>query len=271
MKTMLKRKLYRTALLGYCLLFITTKNPAQDIQLNDTTYNQTAAIMPEEPVITNVPAIGLNKKAVLYVKTYLKENNSTLVMVKNKSAYYFTIIDSVFTKYDLPVQLKYMAVVESNLKTSARSHVGAAGLWQLMPATARIFGLRTTKKHDERFHVYKSTIAAARYMKDLYTEFDDWLLAIAAYNAGPGRVHYAIRQSGSHNFWRLQYFLPAETRNYVKRFIGVHYYFEGQGSVTTLTKTEAQQYKKTVAEFIAKNSETNEIKNEIVNDVANER
>jgi membrane-bound lytic murein transglycosylase D len=254
MKTMLKRKLYRTGTLGYCLLFITVKNPAQELQVNDTTLIRTSTTISEEPVLTNAPAIELNKKAACFVKTYLKEYNRTLVVAKERSESYFAIMDSVFTMYDLPVQLKYMAVVESNLKTSVRSHAGAIGIWQLMPVTARTLGLKATKKYDERFQVYKSTVAAARYMKLLYAEFGDWLLAIAAYNAGSGRVHHAIRQSGSHDFWRLQNSLPTETRNHVKRYIGVHYYFEGQGSVTTLTKAETQQYRKTVAAFMADSS-----------------
>ena len=263
---MLKRKLYRTGVLGYCLLFITIKNPAQELQLSDTAIIQASTAISDKPVLTNEPLIVLNKKAASFVKTYLKQYDRTLIVVKKRSKNYFTIIDSVFTMFDLPIQLKYMAVVESELKTSARSRVGAIGMWQLMPVTAKYLGLKATKKYDERFHFYKSTVAAAKYMKLLYAEFGDWLLAIAAYNAGAGRVYRAIKLSGSHDFWRLQNFLPAETRNHVKKFIGVHYYFEGQGSIATLTKAETQQYKKTVAEFIAKNSEPNEI-----NDVANER
>jgi membrane-bound lytic murein transglycosylase D len=268
MKTMLKRKLFRTGLLGYCLLFITVENPAQKLQLADTTVIQTGTTISIDSVI-NAPAVGLNKKAAVFVKKYLKDYNLTLVVVKKKSEPYFTIMDSIFAMYDLPVELKYMAVVESNLKTNARSHVGALGIWQIMPATGRSLGLKITKKYDERLRVYKSTIAAARYMKSLYDEFGDWLLAIASYNAGSGRVHRAITQSGSRDFWRLQNFLPAETRNYVKKFIGVHYYFEGQGSVTTLTKKEVEKHNKIVADFIASQPVINDSNS--MNDVANQR
>jgi membrane-bound lytic murein transglycosylase D len=257
MKTMLKRKLYLTGLLGYSLLFIATKNPAQELLSSDTTI-----IQKEQK-----PAITLNKKAAACVKIYLKEYNSSLAAINERGESYFTIMDSVFTMYNLPVELKYLAVIESELKTSARSHVGAIGLWQLMPETAKYFGLKSKKNYDERHNVYKSTVAAARYMKSLYDEFGDWLLVIAAYNAGSGRVHYAIRQSGSHDFWRLQNFLPAETRNHVKKYIGAHYYFEGQGSLTTLTKAETQQYKKTVKDFIAKQS----VENDDTNVIAVER
>ena len=248
MKTMLKSKLYRTGLMGYCLLLIVTKNPAQELLSSDTTV-----IQKEQK-----PAITLNKKAAACLKIYLKEYNNSLAAINERSESYFTIMDSVFTLYDLPVELKYLSVIESELKTSAKSHVGAIGLWQLMPETAKWLGLKSKKNYDERRNVYKSTAAAARYMKSLYDEFGDWLLVIAAYNAGSGRVHYAIRQSGSRNFWRLQNFLPAETRNHVKKYIGAHYYFEGQGSLTTLTKAEFQQYKKMVEDFMAKQSEEND-------------
>jgi len=251
MTTMLKRKLYRTVALGFCLLFITIQDIAQELPFDDT-------IISEEPVVPNVPAPALNKRAVSFVKKYLKDYDRTLTGVKQRSETVFSIMDSVFCIYDIPVQLKYMAVVESELKTSAKSHVGALGLWQLMPSTARIFGLRVTNKYDERRYVCKSTVAAAKYLKVLHDEFGDWLLAVAAYNVGSGRVHYAIKMSGSHDFWRLQNFLPLETRNHVKKFIGVHYYFEGQGSEATLTKAEVLQYRKTIAEFSESNSSADE-------------
>ncbi|HYC29197.1 MAG TPA: lytic transglycosylase domain-containing protein, partial [Chitinophagaceae bacterium] len=154
---------------------------------------------------------------------------------------YFNMIDGILIQHGLPKELKYLAVIESELKPSAVSWAGAVGPWQLMPGTARILGLRVTRKVDERVDYYKSTHAAAKYLKDLYNEFGDWLLVIAAYNGGPGNVYSAIRRSGSRNFWTLQYYLPAESRTHVKKFIGTHYIFEGQGGLTTLTKQEATE------------------------------
>jgi len=98
-----------------------------------------------------------------------------------------------------------------------------------------------TRKIDERTNYIKSTHAAARYLNDLYDQFGDWLLVIAAYNGGAGNVMKAIRKSGSRNFWDLQYYLPAESRNHVKKFIGTHYIFEGQGGLCTLTKKETDE------------------------------
>jgi len=265
MKTMLKRKLYQAGLLSY-LLFIAVKNSAQETQLSDTIFIQTDSTI--SAVSSNAPIISLNKKAAAFVKTYLKEYNSTLVLAKKRSESYFATMNTILTMYNLPVELKYMAVVESNLKTTARSHVGALGIWQLMPLTAKCLGLKTKKNYDERFNVYKSTVAAARYMRDLYAEYGDWLLAIAAYNAGPGTVNHAIRKSGSRDFWKLQNFLPAETRNYVKKYIAAHYYFEGQGSLTTLTKAETQKHNKVIAEFMASQPV---VATESMNDIADER
>jgi membrane-bound lytic murein transglycosylase D len=115
-----------------------------------------------------------------------------------------------------------------------------------MPATAHLLGLKITRKYDERTNYYKSTIAAARYLKDLYAEFDDWLLVLAAYNGGSRPVYTAIRKSGSKNFWTLQDYLPAESREHVKKFIATHYYFEGKGSETTLTRAESIKYRRAV-------------------------
>jgi membrane-bound lytic murein transglycosylase D len=137
--------------------------------------------------------------------------------------------------------------VESKLKSTAVSRAGASGPWQIMPTTARCLGLKVTSRNDERNHTWKSTQAAAKYLKYLYSEFDDWLLVIAAYNAGPGKVQKAIRASGSRNFWKLQHFLPTETRLHVKRFIGAHCYFEGGAGITTMTKAERLEHQKKVA------------------------
>lgn len=202
------------------------------------------------------PKVQLNARAVPFVENYLKTNNEALQKVKQRSAPYFKIIESVLRQNELPVELKYLAVVESELKAKARSRVGAVGPWQLMPSTARWLGLKVSGKHDERTHYYKSSVAAAKYLKSLYAEFGDWLLVIAAYNGGSGTVQKAIKKSGSKNFWYLQYHLPAETRGHVKRFIGAHYYFEAEGSETTLTKTELASYQKSVEEFRRSKVET---------------
>ncbi len=111
-----------------------------------------------------------------------------------------------------------------------------------MPATARTLGLKVNGSTDQRRHIYQSSEAAANYLTTLYKQFDDWLLVIAAYNCGAGNVQKAMKQSGSREFWKLQYHLPKETRDHVKRFIATHFYYEGEGSIATLTKTERKKH-----------------------------
>ncbi len=185
-------------------------------------------------------SVHVSKKGMLFVKNYISKSHSNLVSIQRRSAIPFTIIDSVFRQCGVPSQLKYLAVIESELKSSAKSRVGAVGPWQLMPVTARLLGLKVNHHIDERTNYVKSTKAAARYLKDLYAEFNDWLLVLAAYNGGPGPVYSAIRNSGSRNFWVLQNHLPAESRLHVKRFLATTYYFEGSVKITMTEKIDVQ-------------------------------
>jgi membrane-bound lytic murein transglycosylase D len=178
----------------------------------------------------------INKHLKQFVKSYIKVNRKNLSNIKQRSHSPFTIIDSVFNQYRMPVQLKYLAVVESELKSKAVSPVGAVGPWQLMPGTARILGLKVNAHHDERKDYYKSTRAAARYLNDLHEEFGDWLLVFAAYNCGENTVYGAMHRSASTNFWKMQRYLPKETRDYVNKFIATCYYFEGPNSLNVLTR-----------------------------------
>jgi membrane-bound lytic murein transglycosylase D len=177
----------------------------------------------------------VNPSASVFIEDYMKAHGSYLTKMKGWGQPYFNLIESILTQYGLPRELKYIAVIESNLSTGATSQVGAGGPWQFMPYTARDYGLVVNGYYDERRDYFKSTHAASRYLLTLYKQFNDWLLVMAAYNGGPGRVFNAIKQSGSRNFWNLQYYLPAESRTYVKRFIATHYIMEGSGGVTTVS------------------------------------
>lgn len=183
----------------------------------------------------------LNPKAVSFVQDYMESHTKKLNKMKDWGRPYFDLMDGILAKHGLPTELKYLSVIESELKANALSWAGAVGPWQLMPATARNLGLKVGRGKDERKDYTKSTHAAARYLTQLYGLYNDWLLVIAAYNGGPGNVNKAIRQSGSRNFWNLQNYLPAESRNHVKKFIATHYIMEGQGGVTTLTKKEVEE------------------------------
>jgi membrane-bound lytic murein transglycosylase D len=256
MKTMLNRKLPSKGILSYGIFIMSVGSIDQPVfRVDSIDYSATVATHDSNqvaaPAIVNLPEATLNKTANRYVSTYIKGYRTTLEVAKERSTNFFPIMDSVLESFELPVELKYMAVVESNLKPHAKSRVGAKGLWQLMPVTGRYLGLAIKKNYDERVNVYKSTVAAARYMKELYGQFEDWLLVIAAYNSGAGNVRKAIRKSGSRNFWALQQFLPLETRNHVKRFIAVHVYFEGKPGFTTLTKAETKLYRKKISDFVA--------------------
>lgn len=180
----------------------------------------------------------LNPRAISFIQDYMETEGQSLMVLKVTGRRYFNIIESALEKRDIPTEMKYLAVIESELKTTATSVKGAGGPWQLMPETARGLGLRVNGKVDERRDYFKSTYAAARYLAYLYDLYEDWLLVIAAYNGGPGRVNTAIKKSGSRNFWDLQYHLPAESRTHVKKFIATHYIMEGEGGLTTLTKDE---------------------------------
>lgn len=184
----------------------------------------------------------LNPMAVSFVDDYVARFGKTMDDMKDWGRPYFDMMDDILTEYGLPNQLKYLAVIESHLKNNARSWAGAVGPWQFMPATARVMGLRVSRNIDERRDYKKSTHAAARYLTHLYEIYGDWLLVIAAYNGGPGNVNKAIKRSGSKDFWQLQNYLPAESRNHVKKFIATHYIMEGVGGITTLTKQEVATY-----------------------------
>lgn len=168
----------------------------------------------------------VNPFAETYMQDYLKGHENYLLNLRKTGRPYFNFIDGILVQYGLPKELKYLAVIESDLKSNALSVAGARGPWQFMDYTARQYGLVVNANEDDRTDYFKSTNAAAKYLLRLYKDLKDWLLVIAAYNGGPGRVYSAIKKSGSRNFWNLQYYLPEESRNHVKKFIATHYIME---------------------------------------------
>ncbi|MEI6947013.1 lytic transglycosylase domain-containing protein [Paraflavisolibacter sp. H34] len=182
----------------------------------------------------------LNPLAISFVQDYMERFGSNLNKMKNWGKPYFDLMNDVLAQHGIPIEMKYLSVIESALKNYAVSWAGAVGPWQFMPATARNLGLRVSGTTDERTDFYKSTHAAARYLTQLFGMYGDWLLVIAAYNCGPGVVNSAIKKSGSRNFWTLERYLPAESRMHVKKFIATHYIMEGNGGITTVTKKDAE-------------------------------
>jgi membrane-bound lytic murein transglycosylase D len=167
-----------------------------------------------------------NKVVKAYMKVYLKDKRELTETVLGLSKYYFPHFEEVLDSKNMPLELKYLPVIESALNPRAVSRVGATGLWQFMYATGKFLDMEITSFVDERRDVTASTQAAAEYLSSLHEIFDDWTLALAAYNCGPGNVNKAIRRSGGKtDFWDLYYYLPRETRGYVPGFISVIYIF----------------------------------------------
>jgi membrane-bound lytic murein transglycosylase D len=160
----------------------------------------------------------------MFIDMYANKKRGTTSRVLGLSQMYFPMFEQQLDKYNIPLELKYLAIVESALNAKARSRVGAGGLWQFMYYTGKVYGLEVTSYVDDRNDPLKATVAACRHFNDLYNMYHDWLLVLAAYNSGPGNVNKAIRRSGGKmTFWEIMPYLPRETRDYVPAFIAVNY------------------------------------------------
>ncbi|MDQ3192004.1 MAG: LysM peptidoglycan-binding domain-containing protein [Bacteroidota bacterium] len=168
--------------------------------------------------------LDYNDAVKAYIDLYSKRKRTQVGRMLSLSELYFPMFEEKLNKYDLPLELKYVAVIESALNAHAKSRAGAMGLWQFMYGTGKMFGLQVNSYVDERSDPYKATEAACQYFEYLYKMYGDWQLVLAAYNSGPGTVNKAIRRSGGkRNYWELRPFLPSETRSYVPAFIAVNY------------------------------------------------
>lgn len=170
--------------------------------------------------------IEMHPKAISFVQSYMEKEGPGLRKMKTWAKPYFNLYDQILIANGIPVELKYLSVIESHLSSQVVSWAGAAGPWQIMPAEATRLGLKLLP-NDERMDYQKSTQAAATILRELYQQFGDWLLVVAAYNGGAGRLSKAIEKKKTKDFWALQYELPLETRNHVKKFIATHAIFEG--------------------------------------------
>lgn len=166
--------------------------------------------------------LDYNEYVQSYIDIYTKRKSMYGEML-GLSNYYFPIFEKALKSYNIPTEVKYLAIVESSLNPHAVSRVGATGLWQFMFGTAKAYGLNMDNFVDERKDPVQASYAAAAYFRDAYEELGDWLLAIAAYNCGKGNVNRAIDKAGSRNFWDIRKFLPKETSNYVPAFIAAVY------------------------------------------------
>ncbi|MBD1393981.1 lytic transglycosylase domain-containing protein [Mucilaginibacter glaciei] len=167
-------------------------------------------------------ALDYNEFVQGYIDNYLGRRDE-MGRILGLSKYYFPIYEKALSDVGVPDEIKYLSIVESALNPNAVSRVGAAGPWQFMSETAKIYGLKMNDYVDERRDPVQASYAAAAYLKDAYQQFGDWLLAIASYNCGKSNVEKALELTGAHDYWSIRKYLPAETRGYVPAYIAVSY------------------------------------------------
>lgn len=188
----------------------------------DTLKKRLAAINARTPF-----NVEYNPSLESVIKRYLKRHKPTMEKLMAVSQFYFPMFEERLDSYDIPLEMKYLAIVESALRPRARSRVGATGLWQFMFATGKIFDLEVNSYVDDRMDPIAATEAACAYLSQLYDIHGDWDLALASYNSGPGNVSKAIRRSGGYkNYWNIRHNLPRETAGYVPAFLATMYLFE---------------------------------------------
>ena len=216
----------RPILFFYSLFFCFGNLSAQDsLNLNRIGFGSLFTVQPV-PDKDKSFVIEMHPKAVSFVQSYIEKEGAGLRKMKTWAKPYFNLYDQILIANGIPVELKYLSVIESHLSSQVVSWAGAAGPWQIMPEEATRLGLKLLP-NDERMDYQKSTQAAATILRELYQQFGDWLLVVAAYNGGAGRLSKVIAKKKTKDFWTLQYELPLETRNHVKKFIATHAIFEG--------------------------------------------
>lgn len=212
--------------------YIQTNEKALNERFNQSGYtssSRTAASVPDyvyENRLKSLPsAVDLvyNQRVRNHIIFYVDRMNRSVSIMLGLSKYYFPIFENILDSYGVPTDLKYLVVIESAFNPKAVSVAGASGLWQFMYATGKMYDLRENSIVDDRRDPIKATVAAAKYLRDLYNIYNDWSLVLAAYNCGPGNVNKAMKRSGRNNFWDIYNYLPRETRNYVPAFIAATY------------------------------------------------
>lgn len=187
--------------------------------------------------------IEYNPELEQIIRTYLQKRKSSISTIIERARYFFPMFEEHLAKYKIPMELKYLAVIESALNPNARSRVGATGLWQFMYPTGKFYNLEVSSYIDERSDPYRATEAACKYLESLYKMYGDWSMVLAAYNYGPGNVSKAIRRAGgSNNYWNIRKYLPRETAAYVPAFYATLYLFEYAKEHNLKSKENAISY-----------------------------
>lgn len=212
--------------LWYIKCELSNKNSTLSQLKDDTTaYDNNDSMMSQRlsQIVTAVP-MAYNDRVKRFIELYSVQRKRSSSAILGLAQYYYPWMKEIFDKYDVPEELIYVTIIESGLNTNAVSPVGATGIWQFMYSTGKLYGLDVNTFVDDRRDPYKATDAAARHFRDLYNIFNDWGLAISAYNCGAGNVRKAIQRSGGKtDFWGVYKFLPQETQNYFPAFIGAYY------------------------------------------------
>ena len=209
------------------LVMIFLEAESQDFYLTevlpDYTYDE---VLDRISCIENEVPLNFNERILAFIDYFsLKDREYTKEIIRKKELY-FPIFSEKLKEYNMPDELKYLAIVESGLRPQAVSRANAVGLWQFISSTGKMYGLSNNWYIDERMDPYEATDAACRHLLDLHRMFDSWELALAAYNCGPGNVRKAIRRSGyKKEFWEIYRYLPRETRSYVPQFVAITYLF----------------------------------------------
>ena len=205
----------------HCLQWLDTTDC---VAVHDTTTLPDSVYKTRLQALPCVIELPYNERVRAFILRYVKRSPKQVARLMRMGEYYFPIFEETLGKYQLPYELKYLPVIESALNPMARSHMGAAGLWQFMPGTGKLYGLEINSLVDERMDPIRSTEAACRFLSNMYSIYGDWNLVIAAYNCGSGNVNKAIRRAGGkRDFWSIYPYLPRETRNYVPIFIAANY------------------------------------------------
>jgi membrane-bound lytic murein transglycosylase D len=189
-------------------------------QYSDSVYAARIAALRRK---TPIPLV-YNEHVRGFIRLYAVDKRGSVAKILGLTKLYFPLFEEKLDEYNVPLEMKYLAIVESALNPTAVSSAGAKGLWQFMYGTGKMYGLQSSSFIEDRYDPYKASVAASRHLRDLYNIYGDWFLALAAYNSGPGNVNKAIRRAGGiKDYWAIWDYLPAETRGYVPAYIAVNY------------------------------------------------